>query len=76
MDEHPPRYFLDRYTSPEMLNSGKKGGQLVRYLPAKENQRAGQVFKSLCFKLYIEGWTPAEFKKSGTPCPPRTKLQS
>ncbi|KAH6851101.1 glycoside hydrolase family 18 protein [Chaetomium sp. MPI-CAGE-AT-0009] len=63
VDEYPPRYFLDRYTSPEMLNSGEPGGQLMRYLPDTENERAGQVFKSLCFKPHIDGWTPAEFKR-------------
>ncbi|KAK4233824.1 hypothetical protein C8A03DRAFT_47714 [Achaetomium macrosporum] len=53
VDEWPPRYFLQKGVR----------GQLMRYLPAKENGLAGQTFKSVCFKPHIESRTPAEFKK-------------
>ncbi len=62
VDEFPPRYLLSD-TSPEIVNGGKKGGQLMRYIPWPDNQGAGQMWKSACFKPHIAGWTPAEFWK-------------
>jgi hypothetical protein len=51
-DEYPPRYLLVK-TSPELINAGKPGGQLMRYLPDKENQGAGKMWKGVCFVPHL-----------------------
>ncbi|KAH8901476.1 class V chitinase Chi100 [Thozetella sp. PMI_491] len=61
-DEFPPRYLLSD-TSPEMLNAGSKGGQLIRYLPDDENSGGGSMWFGVCFIPHIEDWTITEFRR-------------
>jgi hypothetical protein len=64
-DEYPPRYLLAD-NSPEMVNAGQPGGQLIRYLPDKQNRQAGGMWKGVCFKPHIEDLTPSQFKTKWT----------
>ncbi|KAK4072464.1 CAZyme family GH18 and CBM24 [Trichoderma harzianum] len=48
-DEYPPAYLLGE-TDPAYINSGSNSkGQLVRYVPNTQNQKAGQMWKGTCF---------------------------
>ncbi|KAM7214665.1 hypothetical protein V8F06_009986 [Rhypophila decipiens] len=53
VDEYPPRYFL-RDSDPEMVNSGKPGGQLMRFLPDKQNQGAGKMCLGAYFVPHLK----------------------
>ncbi|KAK4119786.1 glycoside hydrolase family 18 protein [Parathielavia appendiculata] len=68
VDEYPPRYFL-RDTDPEMQDAGKEGGQLMRYVPWRENQATGRHWLGVCFRPHIAGWTIAEFERRFAPVP-------
>lgn len=62
-DEFPPAYLLDN-THPAFINSGLNSqGQLIRYLPAAENQRAGQMWKGACFEPLIKDLSNQDFMK-------------
>ncbi|KAM5349053.1 hypothetical protein ACJ41O_008876 [Fusarium nematophilum] len=49
-DEYPPKYFLNG-TSPEFKKAGiDKTGQRIRVMPYNDNENAGRLWKSVCFK--------------------------
>lgn len=63
-DEYPPAY-LQGDNSPSLIHSGKNTkGQLVRYLPRKQNQAAGKEWKSMCFRPALEQMSNADFTKN------------
>ncbi|KAK4210089.1 hypothetical protein QBC37DRAFT_449118, partial [Rhypophila decipiens] len=41
-------------SDPEMVNSGKPGGQLMRFLPDKQNQGAGKMWLGACFAPHLK----------------------
>ncbi|KAK3986114.1 hypothetical protein QBC44DRAFT_373421 [Cladorrhinum sp. PSN332] len=61
-DEYPPAYLLDD-NDPAFTNSGKNSrGQLIRYIPDKQNRAAGQMWKGACFGKPLAGMSDADFK--------------
>lgn len=72
-DEYPPRYLLSD-SSPEVVNAGRPGGQLIRYVHNEQNQRAGSMWKGVCFTPHIAGLTPSEFKKKWDDGPAAKKV--
>ncbi len=60
MDEFPPAYLL-RNTDDAFVYAGKnRKGQSVRFLPAKENQDAGQLWKGKCLSAPLVALSDAE----------------
>jgi hypothetical protein len=49
-----------------MLTAGQPAGQLMRYLPDRQNREAGSMWKSVCFKPHVENLTPAQFRTRWT----------
>jgi hypothetical protein len=48
-DEYPPLYLLGP-NDPAYVNSGRDtSGQMIRFVPWKQNQDAGKIWKSVCF---------------------------
>lgn len=63
-DEYPPAYLMNRQ-NPAWVNSGvDESGQMVRYLPADQNQKAGQMWKGACFRPALMELTNAEFLRN------------
>ncbi|KAF2972656.1 hypothetical protein GQX73_g874 [Xylaria multiplex] len=63
-DEYPPAYLLYR-RHPAFVNSGRdRTGQLVRWLPASENGRAGQMWKGACFAPPLMDMSDSNFEKA------------
>lgn len=63
IDEYPPIYLLNNQ-SPAWTDSGEPGGkgQLVRYLPGKENGGAASMWNNICFKETLRSLSDSEFK--------------
>jgi hypothetical protein len=49
MDEYPPAYLLTPRDQAYVLAGKHRDGQMVRWLPAPENQGAGSMWKGACF---------------------------
>ncbi|KAK1990037.1 glycoside hydrolase [Colletotrichum falcatum] len=61
-DEYPPAYLLDD-NNPAFINSGvDRTGQLVRFIPGTENQRAGQMWKGACFGNTLKELSDTNFE--------------
>lgn len=61
-DEFPPVYLLGA-ADPAYINSGHNSrGQLVRYMPYKDNQRTGQMWKGSCFNGPVKRVSDREFQ--------------
>ncbi|KAI1804250.1 carbohydrate-binding module family 24 protein [Daldinia bambusicola] len=61
-DEYPPAYLLQP-NDPAFVNGGKNAqGQLVRWLPWDENQKAGQTWKGICFIPPVEALSNQAFE--------------
>lgn len=62
-DEYPPAYFMQA-DSPAWLNSGHNTyGQMVRYVPFKQNRGAGSIWKQQCFKPIIQGMSNEDLER-------------
>jgi hypothetical protein len=61
-DEYPPAYFLND-SSPAWIHGGTDhpDGQLVRYLPWKQNQDAGKMWKGACFAPVVKDLSNRDF---------------
>jgi hypothetical protein len=61
-DEYPPAYFLNDQ-SPAMVHGGTDDprGQLVRYLPGRQNQDAGRMWKGACFIPPVKDLSDRDF---------------
>ncbi|KAK2036421.1 glycoside hydrolase family 18 protein [Colletotrichum somersetense] len=60
-DEYPPAYLLDA-NNPAFVNSGvDRTGQLVRYVPNEDNQKAGRMWKGSCFGSILKEMTDVNF---------------
>lgn len=63
VDEFPPRYLLDD-NSVEMTNVGKKGGQVMRYMPHGVNRASGSaMWPGSCIRPMLEDYNVAEFTR-------------
>ncbi|KAL7936765.1 hypothetical protein V8C35DRAFT_296407 [Trichoderma chlorosporum] len=72
-DEYPPAYFLSD-TDPAFLNAGRNSkGQLVRYLPDQQNQRAGQMWKGACFGTAVRAMSDRDVMDSVAKAPASKK---
>ncbi|OAX82110.1 hypothetical protein ACJ72_03545 [Emergomyces africanus] len=61
-DEYPPAYLMDKQ-NPAHINSGKDAvGQLVRYVPNRQNQDAGKMWKGACFQGPVKSLSNKEIK--------------
>ncbi|ERT01646.1 hypothetical protein HMPREF1624_02898 [Sporothrix schenckii ATCC 58251] len=61
-DEYPPAYLLND-ADPAFVNSGhNRNGQLVRFVPGKQNQRAGGMWKGVCFNGPVKELSDREFQ--------------
>jgi hypothetical protein len=61
-DEYPPAYLLHK-NHPAFINGGiNSQGQLIRYLPDKENRGAGQMWKGACFVPSVEDLSESQFR--------------
>ncbi|KAL7629535.1 hypothetical protein AAE478_001056 [Parahypoxylon ruwenzoriense] len=61
-DEYPPAYLLSP-TDSAYINGGlDSSGQLVRFVPNTENQRAGQVWKGVCFNGPVKDMSDRELR--------------
>ncbi|PVH83223.1 carbohydrate-binding module family 24 protein [Cadophora sp. DSE1049] len=60
-DEYPPAYLLGE-TDPAYINSGLNSrGQLVRFIPADQNRKAGQMWKGACFNGQVKALSDRDF---------------
>ncbi|KAF2421787.1 glycoside hydrolase family 18 protein [Tothia fuscella] len=60
-DEYPPAYLLNS-GSQAWINGGQNSkGQLIRFLPNKQNRGAGAMWKGVCLKAPLEGLSDSEF---------------
>jgi hypothetical protein len=50
MDEYPPAYLLTPRDQAYTLAGKHRDGQMVRWLPASDNQGAGSMWKGACFQ--------------------------
>lgn len=69
MDEYPPAYLVSK-ADPAYKNGGKdSSGQLVRYIPNKQNSGAGSMWTGVCFKGPINAMSDRDFeiKVNGAP---------
>ncbi|KAG9191337.1 chitinase [Alternaria panax] len=63
-DEYPPAYLMNKQ-DPAWINGGKNmKGQVVRFLPRKENNAGGRLWKGMCFRPLMDQLTEAELKKA------------
>jgi hypothetical protein len=60
-DEYPPAYLMDNTDQAMLLGGKDKKGQLIRYLPGRENRGAGSSWGGVCFKPPIEAMSNDEF---------------
>ena len=61
-DEYPPAYLLNSNDQAYIAGGVNSQGQLVRYIPADQNRKAGQMWKAACFKGPIHDLTDQEFE--------------
>ncbi|EAQ89742.1 hypothetical protein CHGG_06361 [Chaetomium globosum CBS 148.51] len=62
-DEFPPAYFLNDQMPEWYLGGQDKRGQLVRYIPNRQNQDAGNgMFKRVCFNGPVKALSDRDFK--------------
>jgi hypothetical protein len=61
-DEYPPAYFLND-SHPAWIHGGgdHPDGQLVRYVPGRQNQDAGRMWKGACFIPVVKDLSNREF---------------
>ncbi|KAI8262413.1 hypothetical protein K4K56_005864 [Colletotrichum sp. SAR 10_98] len=72
-DEYPPAYLLDA-SNPAIINSGiDRTGQLVRYIPDKDNRKAGQMWKGACFASTLKELSDANFDTAVSRAPNSAK---
>ncbi|PGG99158.1 hypothetical protein GX51_06417 [Blastomyces parvus] len=72
-DEYPPAYFLSKQ-HPAYVNSGKNAfGQLVRYVPNRQNQDAGKMWKGVCFAGPVRGLSDKEVMDKARSAPASRK---
>jgi hypothetical protein len=62
VDEYPPAYILGPNDEAYVFGSVDARGQLVRYLPRIENQKAGQLFKQICFSPTVRAMSDRVFR--------------
>ncbi|OAL62501.1 hypothetical protein A7C99_7087 [Trichophyton rubrum] len=62
-DEYPPAYFLGP-NDPARTNSGLNAqGQLIRWLPGRENGGGGQIWSGACFIGPVKALSDQEFRR-------------
>ncbi|KAK2043887.1 hypothetical protein LZ31DRAFT_542332 [Colletotrichum somersetense] len=72
-DEYPPAYLLDE-NNPAFVNLGvDRTGQLVRFIPNTENQRAGQMWKGACFGNTLKELSDTNFDAAVSRAPASAK---
>lgn len=73
-DEYPPAYLLGE-TDPAYINSGLNSrGQLVRFIPADQNRKAGQMWKGACFNGQVKALSDRDFSNK-VGAAPKSKKQ-
>jgi hypothetical protein len=61
-DEYPPAYLLGA-NDPAFIFAGmNRQGQLVRYVPGRQNQDAGKMWKGACFHGPIKDLSDGDFR--------------
>jgi hypothetical protein len=60
MDEYPPAYLLTPRDQAYALAGIHKDAQMVRWLPSKENQGAGSMWRGVCFYGPLKELTPQQ----------------
>lgn len=63
-DEYPPAYLLDASDPAIVFGGQSPSGQLVRYLPAAENGKAGQMWKGACFQPPLADLSDKDFENA------------
>ncbi|KAM7198915.1 carbohydrate-binding module family 24 protein [Naviculisporaceae sp. PSN 640] len=72
-DEYPPAYLLSP-NDPAMVNGGQNSrGQLIRYLPDKQNRPAGSMWKGACFMPVVKDLSDTEFRRRVNAAPANQK---
>lgn len=61
-DEYPPAYLLGTNDPAYIFSGDNAKGQLMRYLPKTQNQRAGQMWKGSCFNGPVRALSDADFR--------------
>lgn len=73
-DEYPPAYLLNKDHTAIREGGKNTWGQLVRYLPGKQNGAAGQMWKGACLGPALMGLSDQELARRVVAAPPASKL--
>lgn len=61
-DEYPPAYLLNNNDPAVIMGGLNHQGQIIRYLPGKENGAGGKLWKGICFLPLVEELSDQEVK--------------
>lgn len=75
-DEYPPAYLLGNNDPAYLLSGVSARGQSVRFLPATENRKAGQMWKGVCFANPVKGLSDSVFMSKVSRAPSSKKKKT